>query len=1394
MKRIFTILLVLGLVFGLMSAVSLAAETVESGKCGENLTWTFDSNGTLTISGTGAMDDYYLANEPWGDEYPSPWHHWFGDQEIKKVVIEEGVTSIGSYAFYGRGLMGSVSLPESLTRIGRNAFEYCARLKSVRIPAAVTYLGGLVFHGCEELTDITVAPGNKMFCSDDRGVVFDKDRLVLLLAPNGISGSYTVPDSVLEITDYAFYGCRNLNHVELNDDLTYIGLCSFMECGLKEVRVPENVNYIGSCAFDGTNVRAITIPYSVTYMGQDIFWGDALQEVFYCGDTARREYMTLDQRNEVLLGARWHYECQLRQQGDETVIYCPECDDLYNLNGTLDGIMDSGTCGENLTWQIEDNGVLTISGTGAMDDYSSYNPAPWQVWSPYILEAVVEPGVTTIGSNGFAGCSEMKHISLPETLTGIGEYAFTDCKALSEINLPQSLRVLGDYAFESCDALVAVFLPEGLTTIGYTPFFLCSYLTNMVIPADVTVDDSSISSGYSLTNLFFMGPKAQAEPFLNEETGYDFKWVNIHWDVRWTQQNGQQMLYCPQCDCCYDPWENYRTDDLTWELEDGVLTISGEGPMRDYNYVYAAPWYAYQQEIREVVIESGVTRIGDFAFYHCQSIEKITIADTVTDIGGWAFYECSLLQAVAIPEGVTCIDRDTFNYCYELASVTLPSSLEEIRDRAFDFCYSLEALTIPGGVRIIGENAFSEYLRSVKILPGMTAIVDRMFYDCAGLTDISIPETVTTIGDYAFYGCRSLPGISIPEGVTRIGEGAFYYCDNLVTVTIPASVKNIEKEAFYSCGNLKDITIPEGITQIKEGTFAWCSSLGDLTLPSTLTEIAADGFIGCRSFQSIDLPHGLTLLGDNAFSDCSELKHITLPETLCTVGEYVFSYCESLERITIPSSLSEIGWGMFHDCTKLKDVAMGNSVVKIGPFAFEDCDSLQSITIPSSVTEIGHYAFAGCSGLKHVVIPQGVTVIDWGTFEECISLERVTIPAGVTVIGRYAFQYCYELTDVHFTGTEEQKAAIAIDTYNDKLADIPWHCSVAVEQQSGQTVYFCSQCDQHYLPDGSEPTEKAEISLIGQGFTLSFEDEILVNFYYTAENIDDVTEQGMLVFYNDPGAADIAKADDVYIGSVLSNGAFANTTKGIAAKKMGDEQYYCAYAKGADGTYAYSPLYSYSPEKYAMGRIQNSSNEELKALCVAMLNYGAAAQEFFGYRTDDLMNAGLTAEQQALVAEYDAALFAGAIPADASKTVNFAQTATGFAGCSASVSFEGAFAINYYFTPSETVAGDMKLYVWNAEAYEAAEVLTADNATVMTMEITGDKYFAPISGIAPKKLDKTIYVAGVYEDANGNTYCTGVIAYSLSRYCMNNAKPGKPMQTLAAATAMYGYYANNYFA
>lgn len=328
--------------------------------------------------------------------------------------------------------------------------------------------------------------------------------------------------------------------------------------------------------------------------------------------------------------------------------------------------------------------------------------------------------------------------------------------------------------------------------------------------------------------------------------------------------------------------------------------------------------------------------------------------------------------------------------------------------------------------------------------------------------------------------------------------------------------------------------------------------------------------------------------------------------------------------------------------------------------------------------------------------------------------------------------------------------------------------------------------------------ESAKPVMKGTAFSLSFEEEILVNFYYTVSDMTYVEEHGMLVFYSAPGTADFSKADAVYHKSMGDSveAYYGISTAGIAAREMGDTRYYVAYAKLSDGTYVYSDIYGYSPKQYAMNMLGKASTSEgQKALCVALLNFGAAAQEYFGDKVNDLMNAELTDAQKALVIPYDRNLFTGAVEADEAKIGAFAATATGFSEKGVSVSLEGAFSMNYYFTPDTAMSGDMTLYIWTPEAYAAADTLTADNASeTVTMVVTSlDNYWGTVSGIAAKCLDDTYYVAGVYADADGNTYCTGVIAYSLSKYCINKAANGSNMQQLASATAMYGYYAKLYF-
>ena len=366
--------------------------------------------------------------------------------------------------------------------------------------------------------------------------------------------------------------------------------------------------------------------------------------------------------------------------------------------------------------------------------------------------------------------------------------------------------------------------------------------------------------------------------------------------------------------------------------------------------------------------------------------------------------------------------------------------------------------------------------------------------------------------------------------------------------------------------------------------------------------------------------------------------------------------------------------------------------------------------------------------------------------------------------------------------------------------------------KEGYTTYTCSVCKHSYtgntVPatgnhnyvDGkcttcgqAKPVVKPTLGIYSVG--LSLKDEVIYNVYFTVTDTSDVVEMGLLGFNTQNENGTISNADYVTPGYTTSGQYYVAHSNGIPAKNLGDDYYYMAYAKLSDGTYAYSPMKSYNAVKYANTILGNaSSNAKLKAVVVAMLNYGAAAQVQFDYKTDALMNAGLTAEQKALVKAYDESMVNDVLSVDSTKAGEFA---TKYASArSVGISLKGAFAINYYLTASKAVDSGMTLYYWTEADYKAASTLTTANATgsvVMDATGTANQFKAAVEGISAKRIDETIFVVGVYE-SNGVTYSTGVLAYSLGKYCEQQAAGSNAaLAAMAQATAVYGYYAKAYF-
>ena len=363
-------------------------------------------------------------------------------------------------------------------------------------------------------------------------------------------------------------------------------------------------------------------------------------------------------------------------------------------------------------------------------------------------------------------------------------------------------------------------------------------------------------------------------------------------------------------------------ENLTWSLEDGVLTITGTGDMENYisydGWYGAGPWNSYS--IESVIITDNVTSIGDGAFSYCDSLTSITIPDSVTSIGDYAFRDCSSLTSITIPDSVTSIGNGAFLDC-GLTSITIPGSVTSIGNGVFSNCASLENITILDGVTSIGEDAFLA---------------------CESLTSITIPDSVTSIGDCAFWGCGSLTSITIPDRVTSIGVHAFRGCSSLTSITIPDSVISIGDYAFYMCGSLTSITILDGVTSIGNSAFNRCDSLTSITIPDSVTSIGEDAFYSCDSLTSITIPDSVISIGAHAFYNCKDLTSITIPDSVTSIGEDTFYGC-GLTSITIPDSVTSIENSAFARCYSLASITIPDSVTSIGNSAFDNCENLNTI-------------------------------------------------------------------------------------------------------------------------------------------------------------------------------------------------------------------------------------------------------------------------------------------------------------------------------------------------------------------------------------------------------------------------------------------------------------------
>ena len=481
------------------------------------------------------------------------------------------------------------------------------------------------------------------------------------------------------------------------------------------------------------------------------------------------------------------------------------------------------------------------------------------------------------------------------------------------------------------------------------------------------------------------------------------------------------------------------TGDCTYTLntEDGTLVISGSGAMADYTAYSLVPYYSYASYVKSIVVESGVTTIGDYAFYGMTASTSISLPDGILTIGNYAFIGNTSRTSITLPESVTSIGNYAFQANTSLTSINIPAATTTIGERAFSGCTALENLTFSEG--------------SV-----LESIGSYAFLSCISITELTLPASLTSIGNTAFTGCTSLTKITnlatTPQTITANDFNPEYSTATLyVTTPDYATAENWKDFGtivfFGQCGDSLTFTISpiaNPIEVVIEGTgdmydyttdnpAPWNSlkdSIYTVTMADGITHIGDYAFYGSK-VTNLTIPSSVESIGAYAFLGCTELKSITIPEGVTYIGKYAFSNaCPT--TVTIASTVETIDEGAFYWSTSLTSLTFTepSSLTTIGDKAFYYCCYPTSLTLPESVRTIGEYAFYHCSALTELIIPEGVTTIGAYAFELCNYIETLTLPSTLTYIGDYAFSglgssiYIYNISS---TGTPTGALTITVN-------------------------------------------------------------------------------------------------------------------------------------------------------------------------------------------------------------------------------------------------------------------------------------------------------------------------------------------------------------------------------
>lgn len=1015
---------------------------------------------------------------------------------LKSISIPSKVTTLNPYTFYNCKSLVKAVLPENLTRIGYYVssgteklsssggyvFAHCENLAEINIPESVKWIQNYSFLNCKSLRtiDLNVANGQLgeaafAHCESLETVTLCADLKTLPskafiycyslsdIHTAGATGETANVADLSQITSFgsnAFQHCTGLKKVTLSTDSSFTALSNYLFDGcsaLEEVTLPNQLTYLGTYTFLNSGLKKVRIPDGVSVLGSsatNLYPSLTTQVGVFDGCT---KLTNLDLNNVIRIGGLAFRNCPLTEVADTLDLSKVEefCTGAFagtglkqvNLSGVL--LKSTGTSAKNPPMGFgngSSNRTTLLTNSDNEGVFENCTQLTKVTFSNQTGTFAFGSGATSktvkveFGAQMFKGCTALESVEMPASAVTFADQTFYGCSALKEIKNTDKKEItsFGNYTFAGCTSLEAIDFSEATAKSITTGMFDgCTKL------ADVKLNTGEITS---------IGSSA----FRN--------CVSLVSEVPEDAPEGAKI---------------------------SAFSLSSMQLTKIETSAFEGCTGLKKVEIAALTKSTGKITIGASAFRGCSSLTSVTLSKNVTDIKTSAFGNCAKLTTFNTDANTNFEAKNGLLYKADGTIICIPAGLEfenntvtlgddeKIGAGALDGCVNLKKLVLPESITTIAANYFQDakYLEEI-VISSKTESIGNYAFDGSGLKKITyngyisdeaetlktsvFPATLKTIGQQAFQGTQ-LEKVILPETLNGV---EFNSKGNVSGYSI--------KDGAFSASALKSVVIEGAETYFAmnstgaAGVFANCVQLTDVKFMAETAQYGKNLFYGCTALTSVQLPSKATALGDYMFVECTALTSITIPESVTTLGYGAFRG-SGIKEIEIPAGIEAILSGTFMDCANLTKVVFHEGLTSIGAIAFKNCTALEKVELPEGLTQLD--GFTGCTNLKEITLPGTLESISSGAFNDCTALKSLVIPSSVTSV-KFAFKGWTAEQTIYV----EKSPSEVYNLWNaDKESGFGWMIDVSTDSGEKQTISQCfAKIVWNYSPEATTAGENAK--------------------------------------------------------------------------------------------------------------------------------------------------------------------------------------------------------------------------------------------------------------------------------------------------------------------------------